>query len=409
MTGSAVSLSRRGVLRLRGPQAKDFLQGLVTADVHKASAERVLWSAFLTPQGKFLHEFFVVARSGELLLDCLLANLPALKERLSRYRLHAQVDIEKCVGCMGGAGFPVCREPLRIGTEVASGLVSQRCAGSSLYGSASCIFGWSGFGLPVGACRRADCSLEFPERQRCGVRPTTPRSRTCRGGLRLAPRGKQDSRGKLRPPGSHRLGKRLLHGTGSGCENTLQRTRQEATPPCGRSPCAGKRPRRTERCSFVCRDTGNGSLAIFPRPERSGCCCVLPTGKKPDGLFYPPVRKAVPVFVRTCPNGCVRDCMRNATAGLLHRSRGKTTMQDNLQTGLQDNWPDHLENNPSFGKDSPSFVGKLSASMQVFLRILVEACRDLFRAQNRPLCIRSFFVVHGRPPASEPRQDDHAR
>ena len=70
-------------------------------------------------------------------------------------------------------------------------------------------------------------------------------------------------------------------------------------------------------------------------------------------------------------------------------------MQDNLQAGLQDHWPDHLENNPSFGKDSPSFVGKLSASMQVFLRILVEACRDLFRAQNRPLCVRSFFVVVG--------------
>ena len=67
-------------------------------------------------------------------------------------------------------------------------------------------------------------------------------------------------------------------------------------------------------------------------------------------------------------------------------------MQDNLQAGLQGHCPDHLEDSPSFGKDSPSFVGKLSASMQVFLRILVEACRDLFRAQTRPLCVRSFFV-----------------
>ena len=117
MTGSAVSLSRRGVLRLRGPQAKDFLQGLVTADVHKASAECVLWSAFLTPQGKFLHEFFVVARSGELLLDCLLANLPALKERLSRYRLHAQVDIENVSDVWAVLAFPFAESLSELGLK----------------------------------------------------------------------------------------------------------------------------------------------------------------------------------------------------------------------------------------------------------------------------------------------------
>ena len=34
--------------------------------------------------------------------------------------------------------------------------------------------------------------------------------------------------------------------------------------------------------------------------------------------------------------------------------------------------------------------------MREHLRILVEACRDLFRAQNRPLCVQSsFFVVVG--------------
>ena len=132
MTGSAVSLSRRGVLRLHGRRSasnqgrflrirtrgtlSDLCRVLRIKHVYM-HAERVLWSAFLTPQGKFLHEFFVVARSGELLLDCLLANLPALKERLSRYRLHAQVDIENVSDVWAVLAFPFAESLSELGLK----------------------------------------------------------------------------------------------------------------------------------------------------------------------------------------------------------------------------------------------------------------------------------------------------
>ena len=52
-------LEARGLVEAAGPDARPFLQGMVSADVDKLSPERALWAAFLTPQGKFLHEVFL--------------------------------------------------------------------------------------------------------------------------------------------------------------------------------------------------------------------------------------------------------------------------------------------------------------------------------------------------------------
>ncbi|MEJ2016391.1 MAG: hypothetical protein P8X61_12425 [Limibacillus sp.] len=60
-------LEHRRVLALTGEDRVSFLQGLVSNDVTKASTERALWTAFLSPQGKYLHDFFLID-SGERLL-----------------------------------------------------------------------------------------------------------------------------------------------------------------------------------------------------------------------------------------------------------------------------------------------------------------------------------------------------
>ncbi|MBT6960852.1 MAG: folate-binding protein, partial [Rhodospirillaceae bacterium] len=63
-------LKNRAVLSVSGDDAVSFLQGLVSNDVERVSESRAIWAAFLTPQGKFLHEFMIVERQGRLLLDC---------------------------------------------------------------------------------------------------------------------------------------------------------------------------------------------------------------------------------------------------------------------------------------------------------------------------------------------------
>ena len=86
-------LERRGVLEIRGADTRTFLQGLISNDVTKVSETRAVYSALLTPQGRFLHEFFVVALGDALLLDCEAERLDDLKRRLSLYKLRSKVEI----------------------------------------------------------------------------------------------------------------------------------------------------------------------------------------------------------------------------------------------------------------------------------------------------------------------------
>ena len=88
------SLPARGVVEVAGPDRVAFLQGLVSADVAAVAPGRAAWSALLTPQGKYLHDFFVVEDGGRLLLDCVRAEAGAVAKRLARYRLRSQVTVE---------------------------------------------------------------------------------------------------------------------------------------------------------------------------------------------------------------------------------------------------------------------------------------------------------------------------
>ena len=90
----ALILEDRGLLAVEGPDGRAFLQGLISNDIEKAGPERVIWAALLTPQGKFLHEFFVFSpEPGILLLDCEAARLADLKKRLSLYKLRSDVTL----------------------------------------------------------------------------------------------------------------------------------------------------------------------------------------------------------------------------------------------------------------------------------------------------------------------------
>ena len=86
-------LEDRGVLALEGEDARAFLQGLVSNDVTKVNPSRAIHAALLTPQGKFLHDFFVAELAGAILLECEKARLPDLKRRLGLYKLRSKVTL----------------------------------------------------------------------------------------------------------------------------------------------------------------------------------------------------------------------------------------------------------------------------------------------------------------------------
>jgi folate-binding protein YgfZ len=86
-------LPDRGVIEIGGEDRVAFLQGLVSNDVALAAPGRAIWAALLTPQGKWLADFFVLAQGERLLLDCERAQVAMLVPRLSRYRLRAKVTV----------------------------------------------------------------------------------------------------------------------------------------------------------------------------------------------------------------------------------------------------------------------------------------------------------------------------
>ena len=74
MTGRYTILPDRALIGIEGPDAHNFLQGIITNDVTRIGPDRAIYAALLTPQGKFLHEFIMAemgAQAGEtLLVDC---------------------------------------------------------------------------------------------------------------------------------------------------------------------------------------------------------------------------------------------------------------------------------------------------------------------------------------------------
>ena len=83
----------RGIIAVSGEDRFSFLQGLITNDIRGVGAERVIYAALLTPQGKYLHDFFVAAIGDSLYLDCEAARRDDLRRRLSIYRLRAKVAL----------------------------------------------------------------------------------------------------------------------------------------------------------------------------------------------------------------------------------------------------------------------------------------------------------------------------
>ncbi len=89
-----VTLPNRGLIHIEGEDRVAFLNGLVSNDITKAAPDKIIYACLLTPQGKFLHDFFVHAGDGFLLLDCEGGERARdLYEQLLKFRLRSKVQL----------------------------------------------------------------------------------------------------------------------------------------------------------------------------------------------------------------------------------------------------------------------------------------------------------------------------
>ncbi|MEI7706139.1 MAG: folate-binding protein [Deltaproteobacteria bacterium] len=97
--GAAVGpVEERGILRLAGKGARDFLHRMSTQHLSALPADGSAYAAFLEPKGHILGEGLVVARPDDLLLLTEPGEVPVLLPHLRKYLLAAPVKIDDVSG-----------------------------------------------------------------------------------------------------------------------------------------------------------------------------------------------------------------------------------------------------------------------------------------------------------------------
>ena len=81
-------------LIIEGADRKNFLQGLISNDIYKLKPQVGIYSALLTPKGKFLFDFFLVEQSDTIFLECASEKIESLKLKLKIYKLRSNVEIK---------------------------------------------------------------------------------------------------------------------------------------------------------------------------------------------------------------------------------------------------------------------------------------------------------------------------
>ena len=89
-----IILEDRGIISISGEDVKDFLQNVITNDIEKVDVNNSIFSALFTPQGKYLHEFFLIKSNNGFFLDCDVQSTKDLINHLSKYKLRSKVEIK---------------------------------------------------------------------------------------------------------------------------------------------------------------------------------------------------------------------------------------------------------------------------------------------------------------------------
>ena len=112
-----IILENRGLISITGDDAKEYLQNIITNDINKVSKINSIFAALLSPQGKYLFDFFVIKDSEGYLIDCDGKSVKELVVNLSKYKIRSKVEIKDLssnyvVGVMNFENFKIIQKEL---------------------------------------------------------------------------------------------------------------------------------------------------------------------------------------------------------------------------------------------------------------------------------------------------------
>jgi len=93
MNNSVYILKNRAILYINGPDAKDFLQNLISNDINKVTDNFSCFASLLSPQGKFLYEFIVAKHKSGYFIDCEKNQSEEIFKQLNLYKIRSNIEI----------------------------------------------------------------------------------------------------------------------------------------------------------------------------------------------------------------------------------------------------------------------------------------------------------------------------
>ena len=82
-------------LCIEGEDSSDFLQNLITNDIYKCTKENIIYSCLLTPQGKFISDFFIFKKDDTFIIEIHSFFYETFLKKLSLYKLRSKVIINE--------------------------------------------------------------------------------------------------------------------------------------------------------------------------------------------------------------------------------------------------------------------------------------------------------------------------
>ena len=276
-----IMLEDRGIVTIGGEDRRTFLQGLISNDVGHVDGARSVYAAFLTAQGKYLHDFFVAEIGDVLALDCERQRSADLVRRLRIYRLRAKVGVEDRSADWAVAAL--------IGEEVANavGLAPEPGATAPFLGGVAFVdprLADAGVRAILPRRRRREVPRRGRVRRRepRGLRPPPPGAGARRRQPRHGAGADHPARVRLRRAPRGGLGEGLLPRPGADRADQVPGADQEAADPgAGRGAAAGaghadppRRPRgrrdalRPGRSGFGDAAAGSAWRTVRPAAHR---------------------------------------------------------------------------------------------------------------------------------------------
>ena len=88
-----IHLKNKAYFKVGGPSKDSFLQGLITNDINKCIENKTIYSAFLSPQGKFIADFFIINQKESYLFETDLKFVDEILNKFNMYKLKEKITI----------------------------------------------------------------------------------------------------------------------------------------------------------------------------------------------------------------------------------------------------------------------------------------------------------------------------